>query len=353
MKIDILSIAEKYPGQGVYSATSDHKYILKKYSDYTIYENKILGNYDVLHIHTLNIKSFFSLLKNKKNSFCVISAHIVPNSLKGSIKFNKLWLPFFNRYLKYFYNSSDCILAVSEETKNELIKDLKINPNKIVIFRNFVIKELFLTKPEEKDTQKSYLRKKYGYNDDDFIILGAGQIQPRKGITDFVETAKRLKNMKFIWAGGMPFKHLTEHYDEMNKLIKKAPNNVNFTGTINREKMIDYYSLSDIFFFPSFHETFGLVVIEAAGSGLPLVLRDLPVYKQIFSPNYLSGNSIEDFVEIIKKLNINKELYAEYEKKSYQLFENYSDEKAFIKLKNIYEEGIKQKIHTGGKNVRG
>ncbi|KUK81047.1 MAG: Glycosyl transferase group 1 [Petrotoga mobilis] len=352
MKINILSIAEKYPGQGVYSATLDHKYILKKYSDYTIYENKILGDYDVLHIHTLNIKSFLSLLKNKKKSFCVISAHIVPNSLKGSIKFNKLWLPFFNRYLKYFYNSSDCILAVSDETKNELIKDLRINPNKILVFRNFVIKELFLTKPEEKHTQKSYLRKKYGYNDDDFIILGAGQIQPRKGITDFVETAKRLKNMKFIWAGGMPFKQFTEGYEEMNRLIKKAPNNVNFTGSIYREKMIDYYSLSDIFFLPSFHETFGLVVIEAAGSGLPLVLRDLPVYKQIFSPNYLSGNSVEDFVEIIKKLNINKELYDEYEKKSYQLFENYSDEKAFIKLKNIYEEGIKQKIHSGGKNVR-
>ncbi|PNS00963.1 hypothetical protein X927_01560 [Petrotoga mexicana DSM 14811] len=352
MKINILSIAEKYPGQGVYSATLDHKYILKKYSDYTIYENKILGNYDVLHIHTLNIKSFLSLLKNKKKSFCVISAHIVPNSLKGSIKFNKLWLPFFNRYLKYFYNSSDCILAVSEETKNELIKDLQINPNKIVVFRNFVIKELFFTKPEEKYNKKSYLRKKHGYNDDDFIILGAGQIQPRKGITDFVETAKRLQNMKFIWTGGMPFKQFTEGYEEMNILIKKAPNNVNFTGTINREKMIDYYSLSDIFFSPSFHETFGLVVIEAAGSGLPLVLRDLPVYKQIFSPNYLSGNSVEDFVEIIKKLNINKKLYAEYEKKSYQLFENYSDEKAFIKLKNIYEEGIKQKIHTGGKNVR-
>ncbi|TDX15616.1 MULTISPECIES: glycosyltransferase family 4 protein [Petrotoga] len=352
MKINILSIAEKYPGQGVYSATLDHKYILKKYSDYTIYENKILGDYDVLHIHTLNIKSFLSLLKNKKKSFCVISAHIVPNSLKGSIKFNKLWLPFFNRYLKYFYNSSDCILAVSDETKNELIKDLRINPNKILVFRNFVIKELFLTKPEEKHIQKSYLRKKYGYNDDDFIILGAGQIQPRKGITDFVETAKRLKNMKFIWAGGMPFKQFTEGYEEMNRLIKKAPNNVNFTGSIYREKMIDYYSLSDIFFLPSFHETFGLVVIEAAGSGLPLVLRDLPVYKQIFSPNYLSGNSVEDFVEIIKKLNINKELYDEYEKKSYQLFENYSDEKAFIKLKNIYEEGIKQKIHSGGKNVR-
>jgi len=352
MKINILSIAEKYPGQGVYSATIDHKYILKKYSDYTIYENKILGNYDILHIHTINIKSFFSLLKNKKKSLCVVSAHIVPNSLKGSLKFNKIWLPFFNRYLKYFYNSADCILAVSEETKSELIKDLQINPDKIVVFRNFVIRELFLTKPEDKQTKKSDLRKKYGYNGDDFIILGAGQIQPRKGIMDFVETAKRLKNMKFIWAGGMPFKQLTEGYEEMNTLVKSVPNNVNFIGTINREKMIDYYSLSDLFFLPSFQETFGLVVIEAAGSGLPLVLRDLPVYKQIFSPNYLSGNSVEDFVDTITKLKINSELYAEYEKKSYELFDNYSDEKAFTKLKNIYEEGINQKKFTGGKNVR-
>ena len=71
MKINILSIAHKYPGQGVYSATEDHMYLLEKYSDYEIYQNKLFGKYDILHIHTINPKSFFSLLFHKKNLFAL------------------------------------------------------------------------------------------------------------------------------------------------------------------------------------------------------------------------------------------------------------------------------------------
>ena len=348
MKINILSIAEKYPGQGVYSVSQDHKYLLKKYADYEVYENKLFGDFDILHIHTVNPKSFFSLLFHRKKSYNVISAHIVPNSLKGSLKLNKILMFLFKIYLKYFYILTDTVLAVSEETKKELIDDLKIKEEKILVFNNFVRRDLFYTDPENKAKKKNLLRKKYNYNPEDFIILSVGQIQPRKGVFDFYELAKKEKNMKFIWVGGMPFKDFTEDYKEMKELIKNIPKNLKFVGNVDREKIIDYYLLSDVFFLPSIHETFGLVVPEAAGSGLPIVLRDLDVYKTIFAPYYLAGNNIEDFLSIFKKLKNDKNLYKEYELNSYNLFEKYSEENVFKKLKVIYETGVSKK---GGKNV--
>jgi len=340
MKINILSIAEKYPGQGVYSATKDHKFILKKYGNHEIYENKIFGNYDILHAHTVNLKTFFSLLFNKNKSFKIFTAHIVPNSLKGSLKYSFIWLPFFRLYLKLMYNLSDKILAVSEETKQELINDLGINEEKIQIFRNFVRKDMFFTNPESKNKLKKELRDKYGYSQDDFIVIGSGQIQPRKGVQDFYEIAKKNKDMKFIWVGGMPFKNATEGYEKMNKILKNSPNNLKFTGTIDREYMIDYYRLADVFFLPSIHETFGLVVIEAAGSGLPIILRNLEVYKKIFSPHYLSGNNNEDFGNILNNLKNDKNLYNSYKDESYELFSKYDDEMAFKKIEKIYNSSL-------------
>ncbi|MGM0639986.1 MAG: glycosyltransferase family 4 protein [Thermotogota bacterium] len=340
MKINILSIAEKYPGQGVYSATKDHKFILKKYSNYEVYENKIFGDFDIIHAHTVNIKTFISLLFNKNKSFKIFTAHIVPNSLKGSLKYSFLWLPFFRVYLKIIYNLADKILAVSEETKNELIEDLGINREKISIFRNFVRKDMFFTNEEDKKDKKKTLREKHNFNKDDFIIIGSGQIQPRKGIQDFYEIAKQNKNMKFIWVGGMPFKNATEGYEKMNSILKNCPDNLTFTGTIDRKYMIDYYRLADVFFLPSIHETFGLVVIEAAGSGLPILLRDLKVYKKIFSPHYLSGNNNKEFGNILNDLKNNKNLYNKYKDEAYELFSKYDDESAFKRIEDIYNSSL-------------
>ena len=238
------------------------------------------------------------------------------------------------------YNMADKIFAVSEETKNELINDLKIKEEKIIIFRNFVRRDMFYTEYNKKESLRNHLRDKYGYSKDDFIIIGSGQIQPRKGIEDFYKIAKKQPDKKFIWVGGMPFKGATEGYEKMNKIVNSNLKNLQFTGTIDRDKMIDYYILSDIFFLPSIHETFGLVVIEAAGSGLPIVLRDLEVYKKIFSPYYLYATNNSDFIKIFEKLKNDSDEYNKFVEKSYELFHHYDDKKAFIKLNQIYENEL-------------
>lgn len=348
--INVLSVAEKYPGQGVYSATVDHKYIIKKYSDYILSENRFRGFCDINHAHTVDIKSYCTLRKNRKKSYQVVSAHVVPNSLKGSLKFTSIWLPFFRLYLRSFYNTADNILAVSNETKNEIIRDLNIDAEKVIVFTNFVRKDMFYRTPEEKEKLRNVYRKKLGFSDSDFIVIGSGQVQPRKGIKDFYDLAVTFPEVKFIWTGGTPFKGATEGYHEMKKLVESAPENLIFTGNIDRDEMINYYALSDLFFLPSFHETFGLVIVEAAGCGLPVILRDLKVYDAIFKNYYCKGSNFDEFGEIINSFRNNPEKINEYKNLSYKLFSEYSDEKSFYKLKDIYEKGINKKFGGGIEN---
>ena len=61
------------------------------------------------------------------------------------------------------------------------------------------------------------IRKKYGINVDDFVVLGAGQVQNRKGVLDFAEVARKLPDITFIWAGGFSFGAITDGHNELKK----------------------------------------------------------------------------------------------------------------------------------------
>jgi len=345
-KVNILSSSYKYKGQGVASAFDNHIHLMKALKDdFEVFVNskEHLEESDIIHVHTLDLGHYFALRKMKKGALLVVSAHIVPDSLKGSLKLTALWLPIFTKYLLHFYRYCDVIIAVSDQVKEELI-DLGLPEEKIVIFTNYIIRDHFET--HYSADEKKALREKYNIPQDHIIVISAGQIQPRKGIQEFVETAQKLKDEKttFIWCGNMPFKHASEGYANMKALINNAPDNVLFPGLVDENQMKEYYGLSDAFFLPSRQETFGLVIPEAGGSSLPIVLRDIPVYKNIFGDHYLKGKDVDDFASWIKQLKDDPALYAEYAKKAFDLFEQYTEDKYTEKIKNLYLKAYEKKF---------
>jgi len=345
-KLSILSSSYKYKGQGVESAFQNHIQLMKGLEkDFKVCVNskEDINSSDIIHVHTPDLPHYFALKKMKKKALLVVSAHVVPDSLVGSIKFTKIWLPVFTKYLLSLYNSCDVIIAVSHQVKKELM-ELGLPAEKIVIYTNYIIRENFET--DYSAQQKSALRKKYNIPENNFVVIGAGQIQPRKGIQEFVETAERLKdeNMTFIWCGNMPFKHASSDYSKMKKLMENCPENVIFPGLVDEKKMKEYYGLSDAFFLPSRQETFGLVVPEAAGSSIPVVLRDLEVFENIFLDKYIKGKNVDDFVKMFKKLKDDSSFYSEYSKKAFELFESYTEDKYRDKMKMLYLNAYNRKF---------
>ncbi|WP_367301730.1 hypothetical protein [Listeria fleischmannii] len=61
------------------------------------------------------------------------------------------------------------------------------------------------------------MRKKYQIPLDKFVVLGVGQVQHRKGVLDFIEVAKSLPDIQFVWAGGFSFGKITSGYEELKK----------------------------------------------------------------------------------------------------------------------------------------
>jgi 1,2-diacylglycerol-3-alpha-glucose alpha-1,2-galactosyltransferase len=96
-----------------------------------------------------------------------------------------------------------------------------------------------------------------------------------------------MRDADFVWVGGFLFGSLSAERRRLEWIIESAPPNVTFTGLIPRPSVLEYYAAADIFFSPSFHETFGLAILEAAAAGIPIVLRDLSCYRELFCGAYI------------------------------------------------------------------
>ena len=91
--------------------------------------------------------------------------------------------------------------------------------------------------------------------------------------------------MTFVWVGGFPYGALSKNYAKIKAMKRKCGSNVIFTGYV--DEIIKPYSAADVFFMPSYAETFGLVILEALSCGLPVIARDIPEFREIFGDNIL------------------------------------------------------------------
>jgi 1,2-diacylglycerol-3-alpha-glucose alpha-1,2-galactosyltransferase len=283
---------------------------------------------DVTHIHTVWPFGFFKL---KTSHPTVVTAHIVPESLLGSLKGDKLWYAFSTWYLPRFYNAADLVLAVSPLVKQQLLQ-LGVT-TRIEIFPNPVDTEAF--HPDE--TLRSKGRQLLDIPKQAFVVMGSGQVQPRKGISDFITIAKAFPAYTFVWVGNKPFKAITAGDREMDALLANPPENFFLKGPFQYETMGSLYNAADVFLFPSFQENAPMSIIEAAACGLPLVLRDNPEYKLLYETDYLGCADLSAFKKTITHLHTSKKDYDQARKASLRLGEKYAIDTLGDSLIRYYE----------------
>ena len=319
-------------GHGVHTAYQEHLEALKKYTSYKVTTNSTQSS-DIVHVHTIGPYSWRKFRQAKYGA--VMHAHVTPGSFIGSLRAAKLWAPAAHLYLRWIYNKADAVICVSPQVKKELI-NLKVK-SKLVIIPNMIEVANF-KRPTMSQLNK--LRKQFSVPDDRPCIVASGQVQPRKGAQDFIDMALDQPDYHFLWIGGIPFGKLGEKTADMEQLMKNAPENVTFTGVVELEVARQLYHLGTIFWLASYQETFGLVVIEAAACGLPVILRDLPVYKKIFNDSYLIANSLDQCKKNIISLLSNKATYKQWQARSLQLADDYSSAHRIKEYTAVYAELI-------------
>lgn len=330
--IDMLSHATSAPAQGVGSAYLEQTGLIETFGkdDFEVWINKKSKGADIVHVHSVN-PSFFFRMNKKTLSVCYV--HFLPETLKGSIKLPKPVFSLFCQYVIAFYKRAKEIVVVNPTFQENLVK-YGIPKERITYIPNFVDESVFHQVTYDR---KYNLRRKYEIPDNRFVVVSVGQVQTRKGVMDFLKLAERNPDILFLWLGGFSFKAITDGYKELKKEMEKKRENVRFLGIVDREKMPEYYALSDLFFLPSYNELFPMSLLEACSVGLPYLVRDLDLYRPILPGDYCRGKDVEDFSKELRRLVEDKEYYQEAVELSEEVKRKYSRQNVYRIWKKYYQ----------------
>ena len=177
--------------------------------------------------------------------------------------------PFIDRKIYYQKNiyackTADKIIAISEQTKADLINLLKVPAEKIDV----VYQTCDATFDQKwSDSDKQLLRHKY--NLPNTYILNVGTLEERKNALIILKALKNLpENIHAVFIGKQ-----TAYQDSLNQFIEQnnLQHRVMFLSNIPFAELPGIYQLASVFAYPSRFEGFGIPILEALKSGIPTI----------------------------------------------------------------------------------
>ncbi len=332
LKIHVVSETEYVTkGQGVHTAFIEHVTLLKEKNDVQVVVNGE-GWGDVLHCHTYGPYYFWKGRKYKGKR--IYTAHVIPDSIKGSLPMWQRLMPFVKWYFKKVFSYADVVVALSPMVE-EAIRALGVKTRIVKIYNPVLTSKWKRTK---ENRQKG--RQLLNLTDDKKVVLGVGQLQSRKGVEDFLDIAEALPEATFIWVGGRPFGKLTEGIERINNRIKKASAHIHFAGLFDLKDMPAVYAAADLLLFPSYQENCPLAPLEAAACSMPVVYRDIREYSLLYGQPYLKAKTTEAFIQLTKKLLHEPEFYKQGLQISGELITQFDQEKIRQQLMDLYQEVV-------------
>jgi glycosyltransferase involved in cell wall biosynthesis len=276
---------------------------------------------------------FFIKLLNKKIKWVSPFFMIAPSPFKGYRKaFSKGYkIPDLNELL-YFVNQR--ISTYLMKSRADLV--LPIHPQIIKFLEKKGIPSKKISRINGGIDLKQILKIKSKGKKYDACFVG--RLHPQKGIDDLIDIWKfvcdRKNDAKLIVMGNGTQK--------LNAEIKKRglKKNIILLGFVDETTKIKSIKQSNLFLFPSYYESWGIVACEAMACGVPVIAYDLPVFKSIFQKGMVTVpiGKKEIFAEKILQLLNNEKMRNKFSKDAYKTAKLYDYDKI---AKNAFNTMLK------------
>jgi glycosyltransferase involved in cell wall biosynthesis len=242
---------------------------------------------------------------------------------------------FFDRKIHFYKfkkaaQEADLVIAISEQTKNDIIEFLKIDSKKIkVIYQgcHAVFKKEFSDDEYKKVITKFNLPKEF--------ILNVGTIETRKNILLAVKAIKNIDTCLVIVGKETAYTNEIKNYISEHHLENK----VIFLKGLSLQELAILYKLAKVFVYPSLYEGFGIPVIEALYSKTPVITTRGGVFPEAGGPNsvYVNPTSVEEMQEAILNLLNNDALRKEITQKGFEFVQKFNDESIAKQITEEYQ----------------
>lgn len=239
------------------------------------------------------------------------------------------------------------IIAVSHATKNDLVRILKINPDKITVVHNG-----FTIPQTPKDDKIKMLLKKYYLREPYYLYIGG--IEPRKNLIFLVKSFNQFiketggKEKLVIVGQTEKFFEARTVYQQITGFLQSPEGStvkerVIFTGPVDEEEKGALLKKAIALIYPSLYEGFGLPPLEAASIGLPVITTRVAGIKEVSNKFalFVSPSNPRELVEAFNKIK-NPYLRKRLIKAGIQSAKEFSWAKTAKKTLAIYESILKR-----------
>lgn len=263
--------------------------------------------------------------------------------LRNPEKCEKSGGQFFNSTIPKLINKIDKIIVPSFFTKQELTDLLKIPEEKISVIYEGVDNSVF--GKEYNEQVISGMLKEYCLPSN--YLLSVGTIEPRKNIEGLLFAYRRLHEImnnppKLVIVGrkGLDGEKIIETATQLN-----MQKNIIFTGYIPDEHLPILYKNALLFIYPSFYEGFGLPVLEAMISKVPVIISNNAVHREIVGNAgvFFDPDNYYQMAELIRELITSYKLRNEFRDKGFELASRFTWELTAKKTLKVYEELFESK----------
>ena len=305
-------------------------------------------NLDVIHSHTeLGIGICARLVAKQFNIPLIHTYHTMYKDYTHYVThghFDKSSKKIVEYLTKFYCDTTATELIVPTNKTYRLFKEnYKFEKNIHIIPTGIEVERFFKENVNKKEVDR--LRKNLNLSKRDTVMIFVGRLAQEKNIEFLLNAEKKIinnhSNIKLLIVGDGPDKEKLEMFSRKLGIEK----NVIFTGKVAWDDMPVYYQLANFFATASKTETQGLTVIEAMAAGItPVCIHDEAFLTAI--TDNLNGfifDNIDEYVEIILKLEKNKQERAKISGQARIQAEHFSSAQFADNVLVVYNKAIENR----------
>ncbi|MFL2570797.1 MAG: glycosyltransferase family 4 protein [Parvicellaceae bacterium] len=203
-----------------------------------------------------------------------------------------------NIKFRYAAKNADLTIAISEQTKSDLVNFYKIDPAKIKVLYQSCHDNFRRTYSSDVI---NHIKEKFQLPEN--FILNVGTIETRKNLNALIQAIPLMKNDLPIVVVGRKTKYFNFLKVQMTKL-KIDPSRIMFLKNVSIEELPSIYKLADLFIYPSLFEGFGIPIIESLISGTPVITTKEGCFSEAGGPDsiYIDPLNYQEIAHAVDQL---------------------------------------------------